>query len=180
MVSGLDWQELHPDESLPVASPETLRLVSQLSKHPDAECLVILPGAVFEGMLRHLKGDCTVERIGILVGRPCRRPSSRQLLACVDAALPVEDVDATRTRVSIQKQRWTDVWKGLTSRPGSRMIGWYHSHPDHGVFLSAVDRKTQALWFVQQWNVAIVVDPIRGEHQAFTGADGIAAPMLLV
>lgn len=180
MASGLDWKELDYDESLPMAPPETLRFVSQLSIHANAACLVIVPGAVFEEMMQHLKGDCTVERIGILVGRPYRRPCSEQLLACVDAALPVEDLDATRSRVSIGKRGWTETWKGLASSPEGQMIGWYHSHPDHGVFLSAVDRKTQALWFVQRWNVAIVVDPIRGEHQAFTGADGIATPLVLV
>ena len=141
---------------------------------------MIIPTIVFDEIMRHLKEDCTVERIGMLVGRPRMRPSSRQLLICVEAALPVDDRYATGTKVSIQKNGWKDLWKELSLAPEDRIVGWYHSHPNHGVFLSAVDRKTQSLWFRQDWKIALVVDPIREEYKAFTGVDGIATPIAFV
>jgi proteasome lid subunit RPN8/RPN11 len=180
MTSISGWEDLDTGESLPVASPEVLRLIPPFHAERDAKCLVILPNAVFDEIMRHLKGDCTTERIGMLVGHPCTRPSTEQLLVYVDAALPVDDRYATRTKVSIQKSGWKEVWKDLVLAPGNRIVGWYHSHPNHGVFLSAVDRTTQSLWFAQEWKVAIVVDPVRGEHQAFTGANGIATPIVFV
>jgi proteasome lid subunit RPN8/RPN11 len=180
MTSIFGWEEMHADESLAAASPEILRLIPPFHAERDAGCLVILPKAVFGEIMHHLKGDCTRERIGMLVGRPYTRPSCKQLLVYVDAALPVDDTYATGTKVSIQKSEWKEVWKDLALTPGSQIVGWYHSHPNHGVFLSAVDRKTQSLWFAQEWKIAIVIDPIRGEHQAFTGANGIATPMVFV
>ena len=43
-----------------------------------------------------------------------------------------------------------------------RVLGWYHSHPGYGCWLSGIDVGTQSTW--QQWEdpfVAVVVDPDR-------------------
>ncbi|MBN9614864.1 MAG: hypothetical protein BGO25_06860 [Acidobacteriales bacterium 59-55] len=180
MAPILNWVEMHDDVSLPTASPEILHAIPPFYAEYDARCLVVLPGTVFDQIMHHIKGNCSVERIGILIGRPCKRPSGEQLLACVEAALPVDDITASRVKVSIQKNGWKNVWGEPALNSTGSIIGWYHSHPNHGVFLSAVDRKTQSLWFAQEWKTAIVIDPIRGEHQAFTGADGIAAPIIFI
>tara|TARA_B100001113_G_scaffold294517_1_gene251463 strand:- start:839 stop:2038 length:1200 start_codon:yes stop_codon:yes gene_type:complete len=54
--------------------------------------------------------------------------------------------------------------------PQIRVIGWIHTHPDIGIFLSGIDIKT----FRQLRNqcperrfVAVVVDPLRNEHGVF-------------
>jgi proteasome lid subunit RPN8/RPN11 len=179
IASTIDWQELHEDESPPIAPQEILDLVPASHTSSGTRCLVILPDTIFESMMRHLKGDCTVERIGILAGRPYTHPSNRQLLVCIDAALPVDDADATNVHVSIQKNMWKSLWAELPLADESRIVGWYHSHPKHGVFLSPIDLKTQSLWFAQEWKIAIVVDPIRDEYQLFTGADGTPTPLIL-
>ncbi|KAE9412045.1 hypothetical protein Angca_008748, partial [Angiostrongylus cantonensis] len=43
-----------------------------------------------------------------------------------------------------------------------QVVGWYHSHPGYGCWLSGIDVATQALnqQFQEPW-VAIVVDPLR-------------------
>jgi proteasome lid subunit RPN8/RPN11 len=176
----VDWQELDREKSPPMATEEILHLIPTFHAECDTKCLVILPRAVFDEMMLHLKGDCTRERIGILTGRPYTKSFSGQLLVCVDAALSVEDIHATDIRVAIQKSEWEDVWRRLSVTVESRIVGWYHSHPGHGVFLSATDRVTQSSWFAQEWKIAIVVDPVRGEYQAFTGASGTPTPVLLI
>ncbi len=50
--------------------------------------------------------------------------------------------------------------------PGSIIAGWWHSHPNLGVFLSSVDIKTMEM-FNKACHVALVVDPIRGERAFF-------------
>jgi proteasome lid subunit RPN8/RPN11 len=176
----VNWQELDHEISPPMATEEMLHLIPTLPMECDTKCLVVLPQAVFDEMMLHLEGDCTIERIGILTGRPYTKSPSGQLLVCVDAAISVDDIHATDIRVAIQKSAWKDVWARLPVTIESRIVGWYHSHPDHGVFLSATDRATQSSWFAQEWKVAIVVDPVRGEYQAFTGASGTPTPVLLI
>lgn len=53
-------------------------------------------------------------------------------------------------------------------------IGWWHTHPSLGIFMSGTDRKTQARYFYQPWQFAAVFDPHAEKWGAFLGEN--AAP----
>jgi proteasome lid subunit RPN8/RPN11 len=57
--------------------------------------------------------------------------------------------------------------------PGSNVIGWYHTHPGMGAFLSPTDLRTQQLYFQSRWQIAVVIDPVRRETRIFFGAAGV-------
>jgi len=48
-----------------------------------------------------------------------------------------------------------------------RIVGWWHSHPDFGCFLSKNDLETQRFFFPESYQVALVVDPIRDDFDFF-------------
>ena len=39
------------------------------------------------------------------------------------------------------------------------MVGWYHTHPGVGIFLSGMDLFIHQNFFTQMWHVAYVLDP---------------------
>ena len=49
-----------------------------------------------------------------------------------------------------------------------RIVGWWHSHPNFGCFLSSIDLLTQKSFFYKSYQVALVVDPVRNELEFFT------------
>ena len=49
-----------------------------------------------------------------------------------------------------------------------RIVGWWHSHPNFGCFLSSTDLHTQEFFFSEPYQVALVIDPIRDEFKFFT------------
>lgn len=49
-----------------------------------------------------------------------------------------------------------------------RIVGWWHSHPGFGCFLSSTDVNTQEYFFFESYQVALVVDPIKDELEFFT------------
>ncbi len=49
-----------------------------------------------------------------------------------------------------------------------RIVGWWHSHPGLGCFLSPVDLKTQEFFFPESFQVALVVDQINKKYKFFT------------
>ncbi len=49
-----------------------------------------------------------------------------------------------------------------------RIVGWWHSHPSFGVFLSTTDVATQEFFFPESFQVALVVDPVNNEYDFFT------------
>jgi hypothetical protein len=52
------------------------------------------------------------------------------------------------------------------------LVGWYHSHPGHGVFLSAYDQFIQNQFFPSEGQVAMVIDPQTGEEGLFVSRNG--------
>lgn len=58
--------------------------------------------------------------------------------------------------------------KKKRENPSLRILGWFHSHPDFGCFLSTTDLKTQQFFFPESYQVALVVDPIRDNIEFFT------------
>ena len=43
--------------------------------------------------------------------------------------------------------------------PDELVLGWYHSHPRYGVFLSGYDLFVHKQFFTEDWHVAVVIDP---------------------
>lgn len=69
-----------------------------------------------------------------------------------------------------------EVWESILKEgeekfPGQQIVGWYHTHPSFGVFLSDYDKFIQTEFFKQKGQVALVVDPVAGELGWFE-ADG--------
>lgn len=64
-----------------------------------------------------------------------------------------------------------EVWKMIDSIMSERhhdkqLLGWYHTHPGIGLFLSPEDRFIQNNFFNQSWQVTLVLDPLT-KYQLF-------------
>lgn len=56
--------------------------------------------------------------------------------------------------------------------PSLKILGWFHSHPGFGCFLSKTDMESQKYFFPESYQVALVVDPINDDFQFFTTDGG--------
>jgi hypothetical protein len=59
----------------------------------------------------------------------------------------------------------------------ARIVGWYHSHPDFGIFLSERDAFIQEHFFSGPGQVAYVIDPVRDLEGVFAWRNGKPALM---
>uniref|UniRef100_A0A0N4ZFK5 COP9 signalosome complex subunit 5 n=1 Tax=Parastrongyloides trichosuri TaxID=131310 RepID=A0A0N4ZFK5_PARTI len=108
-------------------------------------------------MSMHAKRGGDIEVMGVMQGKV-----SGNTMIVIDAIpLPVE---GTETRVNAQEQANEYLVSATDmSQYMERMecvIGWYHSHPGYGCWLSGIDVETQQLH--QQFNepyLAVVIDP---------------------
>jgi COP9 signalosome complex subunit 5 len=109
-------------------------------------------------MVMHARSGGSIEVMGIMQGYV-----DGTALVVTDAfRLPVE---GTETRVNAQSDADEYLVEYLElCRKESRMenvIGWYHSHPGYGCWLSGIDVATQQLQQLQGPMVAVVIDPNR-------------------
>jgi len=71
-----------------------------------------------------------------------------------------------------QVQFTSDVWRQLVESaqrnyPNQRVVGWYHTHPNLGMFFSDDDVNSHRVAFSNPWHVAAVCDPVRNEFGFF-------------
>jgi len=110
-------------------------------------------------MVMHARSGGNLEVMGILQGKV----DARTMIIMDSFALPVQ---GTETRVNPQAQAYEFMSMYIDKcEPIGRyekMIGWYHSHPGYGCWLSGIDVNTQMQnQMYQDPFVAIVIDPIR-------------------
>ncbi len=71
----------------------------------------------------------------------------------------------------LRRMRGRRFTKSKTSPPGERIVGWYHSHPGFGVFLSEHDTFIHRNFFSSPDHVAWVYDPHTDEEGCFGWVD---------
>lgn len=110
-------------------------------------------------MVVHSRSGGTIEVMGLMQGK-----TEGDTIIVMDAfALPVE---GTETRVNAQADAYEYmVDYAQTNKQVGRLenvIGWYHSHPGYGCWLSGIDVNTQMLnQQFQEPFLAVVIDPTR-------------------
>ncbi|CAL1280642.1 unnamed protein product [Larinioides sclopetarius] len=110
-------------------------------------------------MVMHARSGGTLEVMGMLIGKV----DVTTMIVMDSFALPVE---GTETRVNAQAQayEYMAAYTESAKQVGrlENVIGWYHSHPGYGCWLSGIDVSTQMLnQQFQEPFVAIVIDPVR-------------------
>lgn len=93
--------------------------------------------------------------------------------AHVTNVFPAQHAVGASTQLTFTHDSWNAIYEQLEKEPeGSSLIGWFHSHPNFGVFLSDHDKFIQANFFKQDGQITIVVDPIRGRRGWFYSESG--------
>jgi len=86
----------------------------------------------------------------------------------VTHAVPAREAVGSAAQLTFPPEAWTAVLATIEERnQGERLVGWYHSHPGHGVFLSAYDQFIHTQFFPEEGQIAIVIDPQTGEEGVF-------------
>jgi len=107
----------------------------------------------------HAQSGGNIEIMGLMVGKVVKNT-----IVVMDAfALPVEGTE-TRVNASLEAYEYMVNYINNAKLVGreENVVGWYHSHPGYGCWLSGIDVTTQMN--NQQYQdpfIAIVVDPIR-------------------
>ena len=108
---------------------------------------------------------------GILSGEVYQEAG--RYMVVIEGVCQARHVLASCVSLQFTADTWTDILKERSNYPERKTLGWYHSHPGIGVFLSGTDEFTHRSFFGNQpWYVALVVDPISGDLGAFTWEDG--------
>lgn len=87
----------------------------------------------------------------------------------VTAAIAGSHMAHSKLSVTFTHESWNEINRIKDERyPDLRIVGWYHSHPGVGIFLSGHDLFIHRNFFTAPWQIAVVVDPLAGDWGCFT------------
>lgn len=110
----------------------------------------------------HAASNLQVELGGVLLGYASQ--DADQLTVDIVAALPVATEDHGPVHFTFTADSWAQIHQDRMRRyPDLQIVGWFHTHPDLGVFYSADDVVVHSAAFVMPWHVGLVLDPVRAE-----------------
>jgi proteasome lid subunit RPN8/RPN11 len=127
---------------------------------------VAVTQAVMDDIYAHGQATDEVEVCGVLLGTVYHDAKGPWCL--IDASVRGNFSAGKETQVTITSETWTHV-NSVRDRqyPDKKFIGWYHTHPGFGIFLSGMDDFIQANWFAEPWQIALVYDPKSREEGVF-------------
>lgn len=117
---------------------------------------------VLQAIRQHARLSPNFEICGVLIGR---KTGSGTM---VNGAIAGEGASQGQAHVTFTQETWTKIHEEKDKRfPGQAIVGWYHSHPGFGVFLSDHDVFIQKHFFSDPGSLAWVYDPHSDEEGCF-------------
>ena len=108
----------------------------------------------------------------MLIGSVVEELGQQHIL--IEGFVEGKDSEGTATTLTFTHKTWDYVHKEREKKfPGKKIVGWIHTHPDFGIFLSDYDKFIHENFFSDENQVAYVVDPIRGEEGFYFWINGV-------
>lgn len=125
----------------------------------------------YDAIIVHSKESDRIELCGVLVGEVLKDEIGPFL--SITHTIRGEHSDNQSTQVTFTQDTWAHIHRVMDSEhDGRAIVGWYHTHPGFGIFLSEMDVFIHKHFFDLPWQVAFVVDPQSGDEGIFTWRHG--------
>jgi proteasome lid subunit RPN8/RPN11 len=165
------WEERLTEALTPSEDPG---MVVAACGHPKGEPRVYLHAEVLSRILEHTRGETSREVGGVLLGSFYLSHDRR--VTDVRGAVRAPLTRSGQAHVTFSHDTWAAIFQSVDPEPGRSIVGWYHSHPNFGVFLSRQDVFIQENFFDSQGHIALVIDPLRHQAGVFKWEEGQVCP----
>jgi proteasome lid subunit RPN8/RPN11 len=129
--------------------------------------MVVMEAEVARKIRQHARTSMKAEVCGVLIGS---MDNDRTL---IEACIPGINAAQGGAHVTFTQDAWEHIYKIKDQQfPDDKIVGWYHSHPGFGVFLSEHDLFIQENFFSSPQQVAWVYDPHTDEEGCFGWVGG--------
>lgn len=132
---------------------------------------VVINKTAKDKIFAYALSDTSHELGGVLLGNYMQKDGT--YVVQVEAAIRALHTEAAKSNIKFTHSTWEYIDKIKDEvYPDSKVVGWFHTHPGFGIFLSDYDLFIQRNFFNLPWQVAYVVDPVKKEEGFFGLSDG--------
>ena len=137
------------------------------AKSANGQPMLVVDSEVVRQIRQHARSSEKAEICGVLIGQ------DREQRIEVTASIEGQNAEEAGAHVTFTQDTWEHIYAVKDKKyPDERIVGWYHSHPGFGVFLSEHDTFIHKNFFSSPGQVAWVFDPHSDEEGCFGWVGG--------
>ncbi len=115
---------------------------------------------VYKDIHKFTKNKTTNESGGMLIGHILEEFGKTNII--INGFIEAKYCEGTPTTLKFTHETWEYVHQEMEKKyPEGKIVGWIHTHPDFGIFLSEYDKFIHENFFKEDYQIAYVVDPIQ-------------------
>ena len=173
MDSDIQFGQVEHSEPLRGVRPDRDRHYSviECGDVADTDLPIFVDMDVLRDMEAHARENTRVELGGVMLGQQHNDEYGNPFVIVTDS-LRAKHYEATKGSFKFTHETWSQITRDRNEyRDDLEMVGWYHTHPGWGVFLSGMDLFICNNFFNRPLDVALVIDPCAGDRGWFQWAD---------
>lgn len=132
---------------------------------------VYIEQSVYNALEEYALSDSSIEVGTVLLGEYFQEFG--KVYVIISDYVEAKYTIATEFSLTFTHKTWEYVHKECAAKYGDKkIVGWQHTHPDYGIFLSSYDLFIQKYFFDMPFQVAYVIDPIQNTRGFFQWKHG--------
>lgn len=164
----IDIQSTTQTNEKPIQLPANFLLFGEI-EHDDVK--VYIKQNVYKALEKYALADTEHERGTIILGDYCEELGKTHVI--ISDYIEAKFTDASASTLTFTHETWDYVNKQHDELyPDRKIVGWQHTHPNYGVFLSNYDLFIQENFFNMPFQIAYVIDPIQNLRGFFQWKNG--------
>lgn len=131
-----------------------------MGEHVEENKNIYIHQSVYKEIHEFTRDKTSNESGGMLIGNVVEALGKTNII--IQGFVEAKYCDATPTTLKFTHETWKYVHKEVEQKyENGKIVGWIHTHPDFGIFLSEYDKFIQENFFKEEYQIAYVVDPIQ-------------------
>ncbi len=130
-----------------------------LGEHVEENKNIYILQSVYKKIQKFTGNKTVNESGGVLIGYTVEELGKTNIF--IDGFIEGKYCEGTPTTLTFTHQTWEYIHKEMKKYPKDKIVGWIHTHPNFGIFLSEYDKFIHENFFSEDYQVAYVVDPIQ-------------------
>ena len=142
-----------PDDMLP-------QNIVNFGEHVVKDKNIYIAQSVYKQIHKFTKDKTENESGGVLLGNVIEEFGKTNII--IRGFIEAKYCEGTPTTLKFTHETWEYIHSEAAKKyPKYKILGWIHTHPDFGIFLSEYDKFIQENFFKEDDQIAYVVDPIQ-------------------
>ena len=164
----IEIQEDTQEQSSQLQLPMNIILFGEVEND---DIKVYIKQEVYKALEKYALADVDHERGTIILGDYCEELGKKHVI--VSNYIEAKYTDASASTLTFTHETWDYVHKEHDGKfSDKKIVGWQHTHPGYGIFLSNYDLFIQENFFNLPFQIAYVIDPVQNIRGFFQWKDG--------